>query len=82
MDIEHIMGKEDYIARMKMRILKEQSVNNLQKLNPYYILLLDLYNAVEPSKARILNLSSLSFQQPDAMTRHAWAWGILLLTEE
>lgn len=37
MDIEHIMAKEAYIVRMKMRSLNEQRMNNLQKLNPCYI---------------------------------------------
>jgi len=43
MDIEHIMAKEAYIARMKMRSLKEQR-NNLQKLNLYYILISAIYS--------------------------------------
>ena len=43
MEIEHITAKESYIARMKMRSLKEQSSNNLQKLNLYYILLSAIY---------------------------------------
>ena len=49
MDIEHIIPKEAYIAKMKMRILKEQSSNNLQKLNRTsnanldYIFLLGIY---------------------------------------
>ena len=34
MDIEHITTKEAYIARMKIRSLKEQSRNDLQKLKP------------------------------------------------
>ena len=37
MDIEHIIAKEAYVARMKMRRLKEQRRKNLQKLNPYFI---------------------------------------------
>ena len=43
MDIEHIIAKEAYIARMKMRSLKEQRRINLQKLNLYYILLSAIY---------------------------------------
>lgn len=54
MDVEHMMAKEDCIARINMKSLKEQSSNSLQKLNPYYILLsaiYSFYNDTQPSKA-------------------------------
>jgi len=44
MHVEHIMVKETYVSRMKMRNLKEQRRNNLQKLNLYYILLTSIYS--------------------------------------
>jgi len=44
MDIEHIMEKEAYISRMKIRSLNEQRRNNIQRLNPYYILVSAIYS--------------------------------------
>ena len=44
MGIEHVIAKRACIVRIKMRSLKEQRRNNLQKLNPYYILLTAIYS--------------------------------------
>jgi len=43
MEIEHVTAKEAFITGMKMRRWEEQSIHNLQKLNPYSFELSAIY---------------------------------------
>jgi len=62
MDVEHMMVKEACITRIKMKRLKEQSSNSLQKLNPYYILFSTIYSLFTMLLSSLEGLESYSAQ--------------------